>query len=445
MVKEISKYRFDIYTCAHPTLLPGIDLAWMASDDEKVVAAVILDLIDGDYGYVIFGRDKKKCFRRIDLPYENGFFKDKKSAMEELKKKMKIYESDDNDIFPQGDEKGEPLELFDLLVDPDKVHHVFKYVLESEKHEATRRVIQELAYQFKSPDKQYAKEFQLQFDSRLWELFLYIVFRRSGFEISNKETYPDFMLKKAGIQFAVEAVTVNPSQKEGVDVSFPDGLSQNLQDGYLPIKFGSSLTSKLNKKYWEKDHIKGKPFVIACHDYHQPGSMMFSDRTLLEYLYGIRLSFDENGQIVANQIKEHVWNGKRIPSRFFYLPDAENISAVLLTNTATISKFNRMGKLGGFGGEGIKMYRQGWLRDPNPNATEGIPFCVDIDALEYFESWRESITMYHNPQARYPVNWELFPRMTHLVWSEKDQTYQGLYEDHHVLSSCTGIYLKKNC
>jgi hypothetical protein len=40
---------------------------------------------------------------------------------------------------------------------------------------------------------------------------------------------------------------------------------------------------------------------------------------------------------------------KVIPSGFFDLPGPENVSAVLFSNSGTISKFNRMGVVAGFG------------------------------------------------------------------------------------------------
>ena len=38
-----------------------------------------------------------------------------------------------------------------------------------------------------------------------------------------------------------------------------------------------------------------------------------------------------------------------IPSGFFKLPDADNVSAVIASNEATLPKYNRIGKIAGFG------------------------------------------------------------------------------------------------
>ncbi len=53
-----------------------------------------------------------------------------------------------------------------------------------------------------------------------------------------------------------------------------------------PIKFGSPLFSKMKKKYWEQEHVKGQPFILAIEDFHQPGSMVWTASALEVYLYG---------------------------------------------------------------------------------------------------------------------------------------------------------------
>ncbi len=213
--------------------------------------------------------------------------------------------------------------------------------------------------------------------------------------------------------------------------------NENLQSGYLPIKYGSPLWSKLQKKYWQHSHLKNKPLILALHDYHQPGSMVYSETTLREYLYGIKLKKDSTDfHIKWEEITEHRWKEKTIPSGFFNLKDAEHISAVLLASTATIGKFNRMGKLAGLGGEDHAIFREGVLRDPNPDSTKPIPFVISISDPAYHESWSESIIMFHNPKAKNPINWDLFPNISHLTFDNK-KGFQAKYVPYDVIASFT--------
>lgn len=56
----------------------------------------------------------------------------------------------------------------------------------------------------------------------------------------------------------------------------------------IPLRYGSTLFSKLSKKYWELAHLKGKPFLLAVADFHDDFSMTWSYISLVEYLYGQR-------------------------------------------------------------------------------------------------------------------------------------------------------------
>ena len=102
---------------------------------------------------------------------------------------------------------------------------------------------------------------------------------------------PDYLCDFFGYQFFVEATTVNPTLKNGV-IAEPDPGSMNKDQlksyftDYMPIKWGSALSAKLTKRYWELPHVIGKPVVLAIQDFHIPNAMSFSSGTLLPYLYG---------------------------------------------------------------------------------------------------------------------------------------------------------------
>lgn len=217
---------------------------------------------------------------------------------------------------------------------------------------------------------------------------------------------------------------------------------QALCDDYMPIKYGSSLYSKLQKKYWERPHVKGKPLIIAIHDYHMPGSMTWTRNALVEYLYGKRVrvkTIDGNRSVVVENIEFHTWQGKNIPSNFFGTDNAENISAILFTNTATITKFNRMGKLAGLGGENIKMLRTGVKLHPDPSSTEPLNFVSDVDDPGYEEDWSESIIMYHNPNALNPVDINCFNSINHMWLDKESGVLVGTYREGDILNSITTV------
>jgi hypothetical protein len=191
----------------------------------------------------------------------------------------------------------------------------------------------------------------------------------------------------------------------------------------MPIKFGSALFSKMQKRYWELPHLKDAPFALAIHDFHGNDSMTWTATALDDYLYGVRASWhkDEKGTLHVTEtlIKEHVWGSKKpIPSGFFNQPDAEHISAIIFSNAGTISKFNRMGKLAGFGNPKVKMLRSGLRHDFDPKADKPIPFSVEVEPGKYTEGWSDGIRVFHNPRALKPIPPEVLPGCSHHFFHE---------------------------
>lgn len=156
---------------------------------------------------------------------------------------------------------------------------------------------------------------------------------------------------------------------------------------YMPMKFGSSLTAKLNKKdkdgrsYWERGNANDVPFLLAVADFHisgsevsegKLGSMTYTHSALWPYLYGHRVEWEMiDGQLIVRAVKgtEHAYKGKTVETGFFDLPEAENISAIIFSNAGTLAKFDRMGIAAGFLPANHKYIRIGYRWNPDPNAV----------------------------------------------------------------------------
>jgi len=99
-----------------------------------------------------------------------------------------------------------------------------------------------------------------------------------GYRIERIHAVPDFTCVGLPAEFCVEVGTVNPTRdKAGAVVPPPPHDTPEamrvFQREYMPIKYGSALTSKLAKSYWERPNVAGKPLVFAIHDFHAPMSM----------------------------------------------------------------------------------------------------------------------------------------------------------------------------
>jgi hypothetical protein len=216
---------------------------------------------------------------------------------------------------------------------------------------------------------------------------------------------------------------------------------QAFRNEYMPIKFGSTLFSKLKKSYWTKEHVRNLPMMFAIQDFSLPGSMTFSGSSLGLYLYGFDHDWTRaiTGKLIVTprRVTSHRWGEKEIPSGFFFQPGAENISAVLSNFSGTISKFNRIGRLAGFGSQRVQMIRLGFAIDRDPNASEPLPFQFNVAALGYHETWVEGCVVYHNPIAVVPLDPDLIPGATHLRLRKDGQVVPIARPDFHPLGSWT--------
>jgi hypothetical protein len=399
---------------------------------------------DDDYGFVILGRDARRLFRCIDVGTK--FFPSAGEARRALAKHLHTEHSEKVLVaYPQGDEVAPTMDLFRALIPLEKQHRNYRILATERRYEAARNLISEIANSFIDNDGHYEREFQsVNFQARLWELYLHIYFHNAGHLIENNHAAPDFELSYFGEKVFVEAVTVNPSEsRERPDLPPPESqeeIEERLND-FMPIKFGSSLYSKAQKQYWLEAHVKGSPLVIAVHDYHNDNAMTWSRTALSEYLYGVRTRI-VNGKPVVTKIESHEWSGKRIESGTFFQSGYEHISAVLFSNQATIPKFNRMGKLGGLGSADVKMIRRGFLYNPDPDAIYPIPFAKDLDDPDYEESWSDGLIVFHNPNAVVPLNPEVFSDISHIFYSEKDG-FTGYHQPYDVLGSITIVVTTK--
>ena len=366
------------------------------------------------------------------------------------------------ELGSQNDEPNTPVDLLRVRpgTDPATLHPFFHILLESPARLSARAVMKEVGPWLAPSDPHFVSEFQFKnFDQRLWELYLWAAFRELGFDIEQPEA-PDFLCSTPGIEFSVEATTVAKSIDGALAVhpnpETPEEMKEFLAN-YMAMKFGSSLTSKLNKKnakgqsYWDRPSTSKRPFILAIADFHkpgdeaEPGSMVYSHSALAPYLYGTRIMREVvDGQLIVQASKnaEHRYDDKVIPSGFFDLPGAENISAVLFSNAGTLAKFDRMGIAAGFIAPNYSFSRMGVRYNSDPNATAGIPFFEDVCGEGYREYWSDELQLFHNPNARIPLSEDIFGGITQHFFRDGDHvsiTFEGaVIESRTIISPFFG-------
>ena len=211
----------------------------------------------------------------------------------------------------------------------------------------------------------------------------------------------------------------------------------------LPIRFGSPLFSKLKKRYWELNHCKELPLVIAIEAFHETGAQLFSDTSLSGYLYGIWQSGDlrDTGELTigTEAVTKHAVENKEIPSYFFSQPETEHISAVVFTNSGTHAKFSRMGYLHGYGSDVLDIVRTGYFFNPDPDAMDPTLFSYNLDDLPLIETWGEGLVVCHNPRCLYPIPHDYFSDAVQACVENEKYTTDHSQSLWHPISSQTNV------
>lgn len=392
---------------------------WQA-DGERVLAAVLHLVRTKEFMCVAFARDRVgryRTFRRSqflptaragELALRRDFGRSLLASPPEL---------------PADAARPAGVDLFAPLDPIGRRNDAFALLRDSFNQAAAREILRELCRWIPDLDGNLVRDLQTSgYSARIWELYLWAAFRSLNFDVGTSHRVPDFCLSKPGAQVFIEATTVNAQDTFGAAIGAgppeaPARLWPYLEHE-MPQRFGSPLFSKMKKRYWEKPHVAGRPLLLAIADFHAPASMLWSHAALPFYLYGVRLmtTVGADNQLVDAFVPggDHVVGSKVVPTNFFAQPDTQHISGVLFSNAGTITKFNRMGVIAGFGDPWVSLVRTGTLIDPAAGYASLVPFSLDVENPDYDEHWADELILYHNPRALHPVDDTLFPGITHV-------------------------------
>ncbi|MCY1023985.1 hypothetical protein [Pyxidicoccus sp. MSG2] len=441
-VRPLSKCRFDAlagYT-RQPFIVQFIqEVGWFATHDERLLGVVTWDPIDREFGWVALGRDERLCFRAVAV---NASLPTVQAARDELAAALAARAAEPDTAFHQADARGAPVDFFAPLAPLARLHPTFRVLVENERYSPAREIIAAMMRFYDDLDGNFVEQFQTTaFDARLWELYLFAAFAELGYAREEAQV-PDLVLRGPLGSLAVEATTANPPNAAPANLPAPpDAFTAYLQN-YVPIKLARALRRKLERRppYWEAPALRDAPFAIALQDFHGPGMMRMVVPAATEYVFGVRHSLVDGARRIE-RISEHRFAGAVEPSGFFRLPGAENVSAVIVNPQGTITKFNRMGFLAGFGSRRVRMLRTGVRRgERDADGPMPKPFAHEVHAPGYDESWIEGTVVLHNPSARIPLDPALLPGANH-EFLQEDGVILSLLPDFHPYFSQTAIAL----
>lgn len=422
-MNEIKQVRFEALAayCRQPGgMLVGEEIAWYEAHDEAILIVIVREFEDGEFGAILLARDLKERYRWVEM---TKFFPTLEEALAASPERIEKVFADFDNERSQGDEKGKPVDFFTHVVPTEKLNKDFASISTLEGYTPAVEIMKPMMRWYEDADGNFIEQFQTTgFDTRLWELYMFAALVEAGCVFDKSAAMPDFCARSLFGELCVEATTVNPSRTPTGDLAPPPPRDTKTQHEaflkqYMPIRYAGPLTTKLAKKYWERDNVKGRPLAFAIQDFHAPGSMVTSRTSLPIYLYGQEWAWNKtpDGELIITpqKVKEHVWGTKTVPSGFFSLPGSENVSAVIANASATISKFDRIGVIAGFGSKRVRLTRRGTASNPDSNSEMPVQFIHDVNAPDYAETWMEGMDVYRNPNARHPLDPPMLPGAAH--------------------------------
>lgn len=408
-------------------LMIGEELEYYDTSEGGLLGIILRDNYDKDFSTIVLSRDESRQYKAISIKVDIPTLSEARNT---LKKEM----SKDHIIFH---ENTNFFDVFEPINKPQQEHPHFVLLRDSSAYSSAKEAIKEVSYHYKDVDGNFVDQFQSLngFDARLWELYLYCFFREQLFNFNRNHEAPDYIVEKGSAKIAVEAVIVSRKNKnfEPQAPKTPNEMNRLLQDE-IPLMVSNAIYDKAKKKYWEKPHVKGLPFALAIADFHDTGSMTWTFEAFLTVLYGLKPSVQKDESNASIQVFEEITsfrktNGTEIPAGLFHQEDYNNISAIIYNPTATISKFNRIGRQAGLGTLETTLTWFAAFHDHTPRAL--VPKMATLTIDENFaEPWSGGATIFHNPNARVPLNPMLF----------NDQVAHYHFEDGKIVSMIPEVH-----
>ena len=103
-----------------------------------------------------------------------------------------------------------------------------------------------------------------------------------------------------------------------------------------------------------------------------------------------------------------------------------------------------MGQLAGLGRADTQMIRFMDVYNPDPNSITPIRMAKNIADEDYEEAWGDGLVMYHNPDAKHPVDPDCFPDIAHIFYDKNQMLVYGIPQPFSVLNSLTMVLIPQS-
>lgn len=295
------------------------------------------------------------------------------------------------------------IDLFTPVVPLDRQHPVFQMLMHP-PHAPERAVIAKWAEGFQDRDGKFVQEFQMTFESGIWELYLHAALKEWNLPVDMRHHAPDFLV--GGTQpFGIEATIAAPTQggkpAYGYSVSdIPNDFTKFNIESTLRICNSFDGKVKRYSNYYEGlPHMVDRPFVIAIASFDRPLAHFSALRPILAAIYGIyydeAMTPKDAKDVVRYEVskapKTHTVN---IDVGLFRDETYADVSAVFYSSLATWGKLRALA-------DNPTAHQIFTTFHPNRDSIEAT--VRHAKKADYFEHLMDGLCILHNPFARRPL------------------------------------------
>ena len=274
-----------------------------------------------------------------------------------------------------------------------------------DKHSAANRaVIAQWANGFQDRDGKFVREFQTTFNSGFWELYLFACLKTLDFQVDFRFPAPDFVITNFHNEFCIEAVIASNALGEEAEWERDAKKRPDLEAvlDTAVIRLSNAIQAKYQKyllSYQTLPQVKGRPFVLAVGPFEQPYFWAQNDHAIRQVLYAYDRIGPDGKHMHRHSINKK--NGAAIELGFFASPRMGDISAVIFSNTATMSKVVALND----DNESLI-----WFSTLKFNAYGKQAILKNYQKKEYQESVLDGLYVFHNHFAKHPLPHNYFDR-----------------------------------
>ena len=240
------------------------------------------------------------------------------------------------------------VDLFNDIVQEKSQHHNYKAIKNDNYKKNVINLWADDKIIKRDKGDKFIKEFQTEFNSSFWELYIYQCLKTIGCNIDLKYEYPDYVVTYGGQDFVIECTIANNAKGKlpeyDINAKLNNQKSSDEMVYHQILRLSNSFDSKYNKykkNYSGKDWVKGKPYIVAIAPFEQPNGFSVGNEAILATLYG--KLFERTGSYFDNingVIKE---NNSEISLGYFNNSQYKEVTAVLFSSLATIGKVDAVG------------------------------------------------------------------------------------------------------